>query len=328
MYDYTNINEISYIDYNEIDNTILTASYDKTIKKLNGETGELINSINYRNPNYPSACATKVICGKSNNQIFTASIDGQIINWDIEKDVIIGKLVGHTADVTDIALNKSKTKLISCSSDSTIKEWDINTYKLLKSIDSYSGILLSICYSDDESKILVASHNGYIKELDTKTWALSKPKYQSPIEKDGLIWSYCISIPDYKELQSPKSKPIEIAKAMYNYYCTKIFCQLDFGSIIINDKKTNKIKQIEGIWRRMDYDRDNEILFMVDGIKGKVIQYDILNSAIIREYIGSAEKCATCIKCVKDKLIASYINCNNGEVGLSEWNTKTGELIF
>lgn len=182
--------EIISISYNEDKTKILTSSFDKTILEWDEKTGQLINSMQYINNNYPSACATKAIYSKIENEIFTASIDCKIIKWNIEKNIIIKEFIGHNEAVKDIILNNNKTMLISCCDDGTFKQWDTDTGELLKSIHGNDSIIDSVQYSLNEDRIFTASKDGSLKECDAETGNLISVKFDNIIPINQTLHNY------------------------------------------------------------------------------------------------------------------------------------------
>lgn len=141
--------------------TIVSGSYDKTVRVWDGEYGNTIMSwslnsgvifcVDIQYPHVVSACEDgsinltniaefgqyeqlqghggSVLTVQINSHLIASGSTDQMINlWNVDTKQIIATLVGHTDDVNVVQFDGANT-LWSASSDGTIKCWNLNTYE-------------------------------------------------------------------------------------------------------------------------------------------------------------------------------------------------------
>lgn len=111
---------------------LASASYDKTIRIWDVQTGELLKTLRGHTD------AVKVLLPLDNGKkLASASHDKTIRIWDIEAGQT-QILTGHEDKVTTLILGDNGKKLVSGSYDKTIRVWDIATRQLLQTLAGHT----------------------------------------------------------------------------------------------------------------------------------------------------------------------------------------------
>ncbi|PVV00999.1 hypothetical protein BB560_004601 [Smittium megazygosporum] len=135
-------NAILQVLWSQDGQRIYSASADKTvaisdavtgarIKKFKGHLGIIWDS---RKKNSVSSLenglpVTSVSCSLNGDVLFSGSLDNTITAWDMRKNTVLYKLVGHTDTITGLDVSpKTGNSLISSSDDSTLILWDIRPF--------------------------------------------------------------------------------------------------------------------------------------------------------------------------------------------------------
>lgn len=92
--------------------------------------------------------------------LVSASADGVIKIWDLQKLMAIGSLHGHELAVNSLAISPDGTKLVSASSDGTVKLWDLAKEAEIAKLHSYSGTLRAVAFSPNGRLVAVANEDN------------------------------------------------------------------------------------------------------------------------------------------------------------------------
>jgi WD40 repeat protein len=123
---------------------LLTSSWDKTIKKWNIETQELLYTCVF----HSDFVKTVLIYG---DRFYSSSADGLIGIWDLATGKILGSLSGHSRSVEDLVISPCGRYLFSCSSDSTIRKWDLKEMEQILVLEGHLTSVYQLCANwDDE----------------------------------------------------------------------------------------------------------------------------------------------------------------------------------
>jgi WD40 repeat protein len=119
--------------------TLLTASWDKTIRHWDASTGKTLQVLK-GHLDFVKSLAVRVGSGDKVT-LFSGSTDATIREWDLETGRSVATLKGHRRGVESILLDPSGTILFSASSDTTIRKWNAQTRQCL---EVWEGHLTSI----------------------------------------------------------------------------------------------------------------------------------------------------------------------------------------
>ncbi len=94
--------------------------------------------------------------------LVSASEDGTIRVWNLERGKQLRVLDDHTSCVNIIKLTPDGKYLLSGSDDATIKVWDITTWQVLKTWEGHQGYVRDIAITTD-GRVVSCSQDGTVK---------------------------------------------------------------------------------------------------------------------------------------------------------------------
>ncbi len=87
---------------------------------------------------------------------------------DLATGVLIGDLVGHTANVTNVAFSKDASRVVTGSEDKSAIVWDVRTVKPISQLAGHDQKVVWAAFSDDASLVLT-SDGGSVRVWETAT---------------------------------------------------------------------------------------------------------------------------------------------------------------
>jgi WD40 repeat protein len=126
-------NGINSAVYNFDGKKILSASFDRTIKEWDVESGQCLKTFTGHEEMVRSACYRG-----DGKKILSASEDKFIKEWDVESGQCLKTFTGHKSFVSSAHYSEDGKKILSASwsLDNIIKEWDVESGQCLK---TYKG---------------------------------------------------------------------------------------------------------------------------------------------------------------------------------------------
>jgi WD40 repeat protein/nucleoside phosphorylase len=143
---------------------VLSASWDKTIKEWDRETGQCLRTFEGH-----SGSVNSVVYSPDGRMVLSVSGDKTIKEWDRETGRCLRTFGGHSKPVTSAVYSLDGRRVLSASEDKTIKEWDRETGQCLRTFEGHSVSVTSAEYSPDGRGVLSASFDNTIKEWDRET---------------------------------------------------------------------------------------------------------------------------------------------------------------
>jgi WD40 repeat protein len=135
----------------------ISASWDKTIKVWDIETGQEIRTLM---GHIGEVNALAVLPDRK--RIISASSDNTIKVWDIETGQEIRTLMGHTGNVNALAVLPDGKRIISASYDKTIKFWNVETGMLIYSLPENTNQFSMVTATFDGRRLIFLSENKYL----------------------------------------------------------------------------------------------------------------------------------------------------------------------
>lgn len=155
-------------------NTVVSGSYDTSVRVWNIDTGECQWVLNGHAQRVYSA-----VLDYKRNRCISGSMDWFVKVWSLDTGTLLYSLEGHTSLVGLLDLNR--TTLVSAAADSTLRVWDPDTGRSLHKLEGHQGAIT--CFQHDEYKVVSGSENTL------KLWNIRTGKLVQDL-LDGLtrIW--------------------------------------------------------------------------------------------------------------------------------------------
>ena len=115
--------------------TIVSGSYDNTIKIWDNQSGECLNTLEGH-----SGYVSSVAISPDGKTIVSGSYDKTIKIWDIQSGECLNTLYGHSYFVNSVAISPDGKTIVSGSSDGTLKIWDMQSGECIYTIDNEAKI--------------------------------------------------------------------------------------------------------------------------------------------------------------------------------------------
>ena len=149
---------VSQIKYSPDGKLIASASWDKTIKLWNAETGSLITTLT----GHKNGINT-IAFSPDGQTLISGGEDKTIKIWDLANNPkLIKTLKGHTDSIKTVTVSSDGKLIASAGYDNTIKLWN-KTGKLLQTINAHNLAITSLQFTPDSQTLASASSDNTIK---------------------------------------------------------------------------------------------------------------------------------------------------------------------
>jgi len=143
---------------------LISASWDKSVKIWDFDTGECLNTLTGH-----SDWVRSVAISRDSSTIVSGSQDNTIKVWNVKNGNCINTLTGHRFSVLSIAITSDGSKIISGSYDKSVKVWSLDTGQCLHTFKGHTEAVRSVAISNDQTNIFSASEDKNIKVWDIQT---------------------------------------------------------------------------------------------------------------------------------------------------------------
>jgi WD40 repeat protein len=125
----------------------------------------------------------------------SASWDGVLRDWNVEKGELIHEMHGHGNALMSVAISPDGKRALSGSSDMTMRLWDLESGKELRAFQGHPQTVWDVAFSPDGKKALSGCSDGI-----ARLWDLDSGKELLTLEtiKGGRAWSVAFT-PDGKQ---------------------------------------------------------------------------------------------------------------------------------
>ncbi|PSB45763.1 serine/threonine protein kinase [filamentous cyanobacterium Phorm 6] len=147
--------------------TLVSGSWDKTIKIWNLETGALIGTLTGHSDRVNS-----VAISSDGKMLVSGSSDETIKFWNLYNGDLLCTFSGHSMEVNSVAVNPKGQVIASCGgADNTIKIWNLRSGELLRTLRGHSDNVNAVVFSPD-GKILASGSS----DATSKVWDVESGK--------------------------------------------------------------------------------------------------------------------------------------------------------
>jgi len=160
---------VRYLLYNQQDSTLITASYDHSIKIMNYEKGKVTSTLNGHTD---SVIGLQIM----DNKLISCSRDSTIKIWNLPVATNIETLTGHNKSVVCLKNLNDQYHLVSGSFDKNIIMWDINTCQKLRRYDTSNQVRW---LDTMDNNIISGGDDGFIRIWDRDLKTLTNKIYHS-----------------------------------------------------------------------------------------------------------------------------------------------------
>lgn len=192
--------------------TLISGSYDHTVKMWNLKNGKLIRTLDGHKDG-----VNDVIISPDGQLFFTAGGTAEpntnkvIKVWSMKTKKLLRTLKGHSLGVTSLTITPDGKTLVSASYDKTIKLWNPQTGKLIRTLTGHRSPVRSIAINPDGKTL--ASGGGSLKGNSDKTvklWNLETGKLINSIDGNTNVISFIGFTPDAKYLVNATDPKINV----------------------------------------------------------------------------------------------------------------------
>jgi len=138
---------------------------------------------------YPGHTAKVNCISVSPNSRFalSASDDGTIRMWDLERAIESGRLIGHNGCILSVAISPDGRYALSCSDDRTVRLWDIETAKEVIKFEGSVENITNLVFSPDGRLALSCGYENVLR-----LWEVESGRELSRLE-GHTEWVNCIA---------------------------------------------------------------------------------------------------------------------------------------
>ena len=203
---------IEALDFSPDGQTLVSGSYDHTVKVWNLNNGKLITTLDGHKDG-----VNDVVISPDGKLFFTAGGTAEpntskvVKVWDMKTKKLLRTLKGHTLGVISLAITPDGKTLVSGSYDKTIIFWDVDKGIRKRTLTGHTSPVRSIAVSPDGKTL--ASGGGSLKDDSDKTvklWNIETGELISNIKGNDNVISFIGFTPDGKYLVNSTDPKINV----------------------------------------------------------------------------------------------------------------------
>ncbi|MCC8948169.1 WD40 repeat domain-containing protein [Bradyrhizobium sp. Arg62] len=152
---------LSHAEFDPQGKRAVTASYDRTVKLWNAETGEELLSFRHKEH------ALWAAFDRTGSKVVTSSYVGEVVVWDASTGTELNRLVGHTVQVRFVMFDDAGKKVLSLADDGTVRVWALNGGGEILRISGNGWRPKSAAFSSSGDQVLVLASDGTARIFST-----------------------------------------------------------------------------------------------------------------------------------------------------------------
>jgi WD40 repeat protein len=158
---------VSAVAFSPDGKTVLSGSYDNTLKLWDTTSGKLLNTLRGHQDS-----VSAVAFSPDGKTVLSGSWDKTLKLWDTNSGKLLHTLSGHQGYVSAVAFSPDGKTVLSGSGDKMLKLWDTTSGKLLHTLSEHQGYVLAVAFSPDGKTVLSGSDDKTLKLWDTTSGKL------------------------------------------------------------------------------------------------------------------------------------------------------------
>ncbi|KAG0660805.1 U3 small nucleolar RNA-associated protein 13 [Maudiozyma exigua] len=180
--------DINALSVSPNDSVFATASYDKTCKIWDVDTGNLVATL----ANHKRGLWDVSFC-QYDKILATCSGDKTIKIWSLDTFTVLKTLEGHTNAVQRCTFINKQNQLVSSGADGLVKIWDCATGECVKTLDGHANRIWALNAIKDGELIISADADGVIQFWEDCTEEQreeNKEKEKLKVEQEQTLQNY------------------------------------------------------------------------------------------------------------------------------------------
>ncbi len=179
---------------------ILTASWDRTARLWEANSGKLITSFTHQ------GAVNAASFSPDGTQILTASADKTAKLWEAASGKLIASFA-HQDSVNAAAFSPDGTRILTAGADKTAKLWEANSGKLIASF-AHQGSVNAAEFNSDGTRVLTASG-----DKTAKLWEAASAKLIATFVHQGIVYHGTFSPDGARVLTASADKSAKLWEA-------------------------------------------------------------------------------------------------------------------
>ena len=240
------------------------------------------------------------IMSKDAKVVVSASNDGSIKFWDIDKKVHITTIQSYQDWVRDIALSSNDSALVSVFEDKTFKIWDLSSIDFRYNLIGHKEAVRALLVTSNKEYIVSGSDDATIK-----IWDFKSGKVLKTLEHSAFVSSVALSPNEDKIISTGRAQGIKI---------------WDFksGKLLKTLKNSDK-----NVWiLSMAVTKDGKRV--VSGLEnGKIDIWDINSGKLLKSFKAHKKGVRAIATTLDNKKIVS----GSYDKSIKIWDMQSGELL-
>lgn len=166
--------------------TIASASYDKTVRLWDAQTGKRRRILRHE------TWLISVAYSSDGHTLASGNYDGTIWLWEPQTGELRGKLSAHDKWVETLAFSPDGKQMASSSADRTVKIWDTRTWAVTHTLHGHTDDVGSVAFSPDGRSLVTASDDNTVRVWDAAAgklihtlWGHTMPSLWALFSSDG-----------------------------------------------------------------------------------------------------------------------------------------------
>ncbi|WOB70533.1 hypothetical protein [Microcystis aeruginosa] len=155
---------VNSVSFSPDGKTLVSGSYDNTIKLWNVETGKEIRTLKGHD-----SYVLSVNFSPDGKTLVSGSEDNTIKLWNVETGQEIRTLKGHGSFFNSVNFSPDGKTLVSGSEDNTIKLWNVETGQEIRTLKGHDSTVYSVNFSPDGKTLVSGSVDNTIKLWNVET---------------------------------------------------------------------------------------------------------------------------------------------------------------